>query len=99
MASYTVQLIQISGDKIDVTLTFESVQFFTLDKIFSKLGLNEKEVQIQLYNEGFTSFQTLQSDKELDLIRNGSILRVIKKMSKKDQKKVFYFRWRIFFFC
>lgn len=88
MASYSVQLVQLSGDTIDVTLTFESVQLFTLEKLFAKFGLNDKDVQLQLYNEGSTTFQTLQTDKDLESMRNGSILRVVKKLSKKELKKV-----------
>eukprot|EP01114_Cavostelium_apophysatum_P012439 TRINITY_DN2782_c0_g1_i2.p1 TRINITY_DN2782_c0_g1~~TRINITY_DN2782_c0_g1_i2.p1 ORF type:complete len:972 (+),score=287.89 TRINITY_DN2782_c0_g1_i2:37-2952(+) len=88
MASYSISLIQLSGESIDVTLTFESVQFFTLEKLFLKLGINSAECNLQVLNTTTGTFQPLSSDKDLEVgVKTGSKLKVVRKPTKKELKK------------
>jgi len=88
MQSFSVSLTQFTGETIEVTLSFESVQQFTKDRLYSKLGINDKEKELQIFNAAINSFQTIKIDKDLDILKNGAQLRIVKPLSKKEQKAI-----------
>jgi len=85
--SYHVILEKDNGETVHVVLSFETASSVTLATLREKLGIRDKEVELQLHNHAFGGFQTLKTEKDIAILQNNSQFKILKKKGKKELKE------------
>jgi hypothetical protein len=78
--TFNVSVISFEGDMAPKVLTFDNAASVTVEKLKEILGANELQLQ-----QG-ESFETIKSEKDIENLKNGSVLKITKSKKSKDKK-------------